>query len=86
MGSDDFDELAAVCVCARTPKRHDALRAWWARNRIAHGRRPPLGTAIVGGAAFALAANFGALELAIGALAAYTSYRMLRYGIDHAAK
>jgi hypothetical protein len=62
--------------------RHDALRAWWARHRLAHGRRPLLGAAIVGGAAFALAANFGALELAIGALAAYTAYRMLRYGID----
>jgi hypothetical protein len=62
--------------------RRDALREWWARNRIAHGRRPLLGAAIVGGAALALAANFGALELAIGALAAYTAYRMLRYGID----
>jgi hypothetical protein len=60
----------------------DALTAWWARHRLAHGRRPLLGATIVGGTALALAASFGPLELAVGALAAYTAYRMLRYGID----
>jgi hypothetical protein len=61
---------------------HDALHAWWARHHMAHGRRPLAGALIVGGAALALATNVGAFELAIGALAAYTTYRMLRYGID----
>jgi hypothetical protein len=68
--------------CGPLVPHRDALREWWARNRIAHGRRPLLGAAIVGGTALALATNFGALELAIGALAGYTAYRMLRYGID----
>ncbi|HEY5922046.1 MAG TPA: hypothetical protein VIV11_10270 [Kofleriaceae bacterium] len=36
----------------------------------------------MGGAALALATQVGALELTIGALTAYTAYRMLRYGID----
>jgi hypothetical protein len=67
---------------AQLVPRHDALRAWWARHRLAHGRRPLLGAAIVGGAALGLAVSFGALELALGSLAAYTAYRMLRYGID----
>lgn len=62
--------------------RSDALHAWWKRHRLAHGRRPLLGAAIIGGAALVLATNYGALELAVGALAAYTAYRMLRYGLD----
>jgi hypothetical protein len=54
----------------------------WRRFRLAHGAKPLVGAAIVGGAALMLAAEFGALELGIGALTAYTAYRMLRYGID----
>jgi hypothetical protein len=37
---------------------------------------------LVGGAALALATELGATELAIGAMAAYVTYRMVRYGID----
>jgi hypothetical protein len=61
---------------------HDAVRTAWTRYRLAHGAKPIVGAMIVGGAALALAAEIGALELAIGALAGYTTYRMLRYGID----
>jgi hypothetical protein len=73
-----MQELEQRSVVPRT----DALRAWWEKHRLAHGRRPVLGAAIVGSTALTLAASFGPLELAIGALAAYTAYRMLRYGID----
>jgi len=62
--------------------RRDALRKAWEKLRLAHGRKPLIGAVIVGGAALALAANFGGLEVALGALTAYTAYRMLRYGID----
>ena len=41
-----------------------------------------VGALVVGGAALAIATQVGALELTIGALTAYTAYRMLRYGID----
>jgi hypothetical protein len=60
----------------------DAVKNVWKRFRLAHGAKPIVGAVIVGGAAVALAAQVGALELAIGALTAYTAYRMLRYGVD----
>jgi len=62
--------------------RSDAVRSAWVKFRLAHGTRPLVGALIVGGATLALASNIGALELAIGALAAYITYRMLRYGLD----
>src|SRR6478609_2519603 len=62
--------------------RKDTVQRIWHRYHLAHGAKPIVGAMIVGGAALALAAQFGALELSIGALTAYTAYRMLRYGID----
>lgn len=62
--------------------RSDAVQGAWTRFHLAHGAKPLVGAMIVGGAALALAAQIGALELAIGALAGYTTYRMLRYGVD----
>ena len=62
--------------------RNDAVRRAWKRFHLAHGVKPVVGALVVGGAALAIATQVGALELAIGALTAYTAYRMLRYGID----
>jgi hypothetical protein len=73
---------ARVVVADSTVPRSDALRSAWQRFHLAHGAKPVIGAVIVGGAALAIAANVGALELTIGALSAYTAYRMLRYGID----
>lgn len=62
--------------------RDDLIRRTWKRFRLAHGAKPIAAAVIVGGATLALAAQFGAPELAVGAVAAYVTYRMLRYGID----
>ncbi|MBX3156580.1 MAG: hypothetical protein KF773_11310 [Deltaproteobacteria bacterium] len=62
--------------------RTDAVHRTWLRLHLAYGARPAIGAVVVGGAALVLAAQIGALELAVGALTAYTAYRMLRYGID----
>jgi hypothetical protein len=61
---------------------HDAVARIWRHYKLAHGAKPLVGAVIVGGAALALAAQIGPLELAIGAFTAYTAYRMLRYGLD----
>jgi len=71
-----FDEHGPVVP------RNDAVRRAWKHFRLAHGRRPIIGALIIGGAALALAANIGGIELAVGALTAYAAYRMLRYGVD----
>lgn len=71
-----------VTVADATVPRNDALRSAWKRFHLAHGSKPVVGALVVGGAALALATQVGALELTIGALTAYTAYRMLRYGID----
>lgn len=61
--------------------REAAIHRVWKRFRLAHGFRPVLGAAVVGGAALAIAVQFGAPEFLVGASAAYMTYRMLRYGI-----
>lgn len=62
--------------------REDLLRRTWRRFHLAHGARPIASALIVGGATLAIASQLGAPELAIGAMAAYVTYRMVRYGID----
>ena len=62
--------------------RYDAVRAAWKRLHLAQGAKPIAGALIVGGTAMALAVELGPIELAVGALAAYATYRMLRYGVD----
>lgn len=62
--------------------RADTLRHMWRKYHLARGAKPLLGAVVLGGAALTLASEVGALELAIGALTAYTAYRMLRYGLD----
>ncbi len=60
----------------------DLVRRTWRRLHLAHGGRPIAAALIIGGAAITLAVNVGAPELGIGAVAAYVTYRMMRYGID----
>lgn len=60
----------------------DLLRRTWRRFHLAHGGKPIAAALIIGGAAITLAVEVGAPELVIGAMAAYATYRMVRYGID----
>lgn len=60
----------------------DLVRRTWRRLHLAHGGRPIAAALIIGGAAITLAVQVGAPELGIGAVAAYVTYRMMRYGID----
>ena len=62
--------------------RYDAMRRLWHRLRLAHGLKPAVGAVLIGGAVVAIAMQTGVGEFAVGALASYTAYRMLRYGID----
>ena len=62
--------------------RWDAVGKLWHRLGLANGAKPIAGAVIVGGAALGLAMEIGVGELAIGVVAAYATYRMLRYGID----
>lgn len=62
--------------------RYDALRRWWSKHQLARGVRPIAGALVIGGAALAISVELGVAELAFGGLAAYATYRMLRYGID----
>lgn len=62
--------------------RYDALRQWWRKHELARGVKPIAGAVLIGGAVVAIAVEIGVGELAFGGLAAYATYRMLRYGID----
>lgn len=59
----------------------DSIRRLWREHRLAHGAKPAVGALVAGGAGLALAMEVGVGELVVGVLAAYTAYRMLRYGI-----
>ena len=62
--------------------RNDALRRLWHRLHLSHGAKPIAGAMLIGGMVVAIALEVGVGELAFGGLAAYATYRMLRYGID----
>jgi hypothetical protein len=56
-------------------------RELWKRFELAGGIKPLAGAVIIGGVAIALAVEFGPIELGLGAFAAYTLYRVMRFGI-----
>lgn len=62
--------------------REDLIRRTWKRFHLSHGAAPITAALIIGGGALVLATEVGAPQLAIGAIAAYVTYRMMRYGID----
>lgn len=62
--------------------REDLLHRTWKRFRLSHGARPVVAALVIGGTAIAIAAQFGAPQLAMGAMAGYVTYRMMRYGVD----
>jgi hypothetical protein len=67
---------------SHTIPRDDLVRRTWKRLRLAHGAKPIAAALIIGGATLVIAAELGATELALAAISAYVTYRMLRYGID----
>jgi hypothetical protein len=60
----------------------DAIRRAWKHLHPLRAAKPIAAALIIGGGALVLATELGATELAVGAMAAYVTYRMMRYGLD----
>ncbi len=61
--------------------RDDLVRRVWKRFKLSHGAKPIAAALVIGGVTLAIATEVGATEVALGAMAAYVTYRMMRYGV-----